>query len=92
MKLKEESVQYLTRAEVEASRQDKARERMELVRRVERGEITAAEANREASLFQPGVFDPAEAQTANPDEVVENLLKLKARRPNDRRKQKAICA
>ena len=90
MKIKEESVQYLTRAEVEASRQAKARARMELVRRVERGEITAAEANCEASIFQPEVFNPAEARTANFDEVVDNLLKLKARRTNDRRKPKAI--
>lgn len=90
MKLKEESVRYLTKAEVEASKAEEHRERVALTRRVERGEITAEEANREASIFKPAVFDPAQAETANRDEVVDNLLKLKARSTNGRRKSKAV--
>ncbi len=90
MKLKEEAVRYLTKAEVEASREEEHRERVALQQRVARGEITAAEANREASIFHPDVFDPATSKTVNVDEVVDNLLKLRPRRSNERRKQQAI--
>ncbi len=90
MKLRDESVRYLTKAELEAAREEEHRDRIALQQRVARGEITAAEANREASIFHPAVFDPATSRTVNMDEVVENLLKLRPRRRNERRKQKAI--
>ena len=90
MKLKEQPVRYLTKAELEAFKEEEHRERVELARRVERGEISALEANREASIFKAGVFDPARAQTVNYKEVISNLLKLKARSTNGRRKSKTI--
>lgn len=82
----------LTRAEWDAFKRQEAAERMELVRRVEDGELTPWQANQEASLFQPGVFNPVEARTANLSEVVDNLLNLRARTSNDRRKPKTIRA
>ena len=92
MKKTNDDVIYLTRAEWEAFKKQEAEERMELVRRVERGEITAKQANEEASIFK-GDFDPARARTINFAEVVENLLDLKApRKIHGRRKQKAIHA
>ena len=90
MKKRNDDVIYLTREEVDAFHEQKHRERLALRRRVERGELTPLEANREASIFKPEVFDPALAQTVNFDQVVDNLLKLKARSPNGRRKQKAV--
>jgi len=90
MKLKDQSVRYLTSAELEAAREEEHRERVALQQRVARGEITAAEANREASIFHPDVFDAATSRTANFDEVVDNLLKLKPRRPHVRRNPNAI--
>lgn len=90
MKMKDESVRYLTKAELEAFKEEEHRERVALTRRVERGELTAQEANRHASIFKAGVFDPAQAETANRDEVVNNLLKLKSRNGNGRRKSKAV--
>jgi hypothetical protein len=92
MKLKEEAIRYLTKAEMEAAREDEHRERVALQQRVARGEITAAEANREASIFHPEVFNPATAQTVNYREVVNNLLKLKARKSNGRRGKQTIRA
>lgn len=90
MKMKDESVRYLTKAELEACKEEEHRARLALSQRVARGELTAQEANREASIFKAGVFDPAQSETANPDEVVDNLLKLKARSTNGRRKSKAV--
>lgn len=90
MRLKDESVRYLTKAEIEAAREEEHRERVELQRRVERGEITAAEANREASIFHPEVFDAANSRPANFEEEVQNILKLRPRKRHERRKQKAI--
>jgi hypothetical protein len=43
----------LSRAEWDASRRQKARDRTELRRLVDRGVLTATQANRDASLFQP---------------------------------------
>ena len=79
MKMKDESVIYLTKAELEAFKAEEARERMELVRRVESGEITAMEANREASIFKgrvPGVLE----QPVNYHEVFKNLKGLRLRK------------
>ena len=89
---KSADVIYLTRKKWDAFKEEEHRDRVALSQRVARGELTPEQANREASLFQPEVFNPAEARTANFDEVVDNLLKLKARRTNDRRKPKAIRA
>lgn len=51
----------LSRADWESSRRKKARDRAELRRLVEHGVLTAAQANRDASLFRPedcfGAFD-----------------------------------
>jgi hypothetical protein len=90
MELNEEPVRYLTKAELEALKEQEHRERVALAQRVARGELTAEEANRAASMFKPGVFHPADAVTVNFDEVVDNLLKLQARKPNGRRKPKAV--
>ena len=90
MKLKKDSVRYQTKAELETFKEEEHRERVALSRRVERGELTAEEANREASIFKPDVFNPAQAETVNRDEVVDNLLTLKARSTNGRRKPKAV--
>ena len=79
MKLNEDSVRYLTKAELEAFKAEEARERMELVRRVESGEITAEAANREASFFKgrvPGVRE----QPVNYTEVFKNLKGLRLRK------------
>lgn len=71
---------YLTRKQVDEFHEQKHRDRVALTRRVERGEITAAEANREASIFKPEIFDPAKAITVNLAAEVANLIKLKPRK------------
>lgn len=88
---KDGNVIYLTRKQVDDFHEQKHRDRVALTRRVERGEITAAEANREASIFKPEIFDPAKSVTANLEEVVANLIKLKPR-THGRRKPKTVHA
>jgi hypothetical protein len=59
MKTKRTSTR-LTAAAVEAFREEKHRDRVALADRVRRGELTAREANNEASIFR-GQFDPIHA-------------------------------
>ncbi len=48
---KSADIVYLTRAEWDAFKEEEQRERVALRRRVERGELTPEQANREASIF-----------------------------------------
>lgn len=48
---KSHDIIYLTRKEWEAYREQKHQDRLALHRRVERGELTPEQANREASIF-----------------------------------------
>lgn len=57
---KKRTANRLTAAEVEAFREEKHRDRVALADRVRRGELTAREANDEASIFR-GQFDPIHA-------------------------------
>lgn len=62
----------LTRADWEAYKREEAEARMELVHRVERGELTAAEANREAAL----VKNPRDWRTINLKEHLDGIADL----------------
>ncbi len=81
---------YLTEKEWNAFKEQEHQERLAHSARVARGEITALEANREASIFKPEIFNPAMARTANSDQVIANLLSLKPRTAHGRRKSKAV--
>ena len=83
------NVTYLTRAEWDAFKEEEHRERVELTRRVERGELSALEANREASMFK---FVPSTLEVPiNFAEAAERLLGVKLRRNrNGRRRKNAI--
>ena len=83
---------YLTEKEWNAFKEQEHQERLALSARVACGEITALEANREASIFKDEVFNPATARTANFGEVIANLLTLKPRSAHGRRKPKAVRA
>ena len=84
---------YLTRKEWDAFKEQEHQERLALRRRVERGELTPEEANREASIFKDEVFNPAQAQTVNLDEMLANAAKLRfPRKAHARRKQKTVRA
>ena len=72
MKKKNADVIYLTRAEWDAFKREEAEERMELVHRVERGEITAHEANREAALIK----DPQHWELVNLKEHLDAMAKM----------------
>ena len=90
MKLKEQPVHYMTKAELEAFKEEEHRERVALRRRVERGELTPLEANREASVFK-GDNDPARSKIINLDQMLTNAAKLRFyKKTNGRRKQKAV--
>ena len=85
------NVTYLTRAEWDAFKEEEHRERVELTRRVERGELSALQANREASMFKEEIFEPARSKIVNLDEMLANSAKLHIdKKGNGRRKQKAI--
>ena len=84
---KNDDVIYLTRAEVDAFHEQKHQARLALRRRVERGELTPLEANREASIFREGIFDPARSRIVNLDEMLGNAAKLHfSKKQNGRRK------
>ena len=90
MKLEEEAVRYLTEAELEAFKKEEARERMELVRRVERGEITATEANREAFWFKGRVPSVVESPL-NFADILSKAAGLRlAKKSNGRGKSKTV--
>ena len=77
---------YLTRAEWDAFKEEEHRERVALRRRVQRGELTPEQANREASIFKDEVFNPAQARTLNFDEILANAAKIRLpRKKNGRR-------
>ena len=88
---KKDNVTYLTRVVWEAFKEEEHRDRVELQQRVERGELTPLEANREASIFKEEIFDPARSKIVNLDEMLGNAAKLRFdKKRNGRRKQKAI--
>ena len=79
MKMKDESVRYLTKAELEAFKEEEHRERMALSQRVARGELTAEEANREASIFKGHV--PTVLETPiNYKQAARNLVGARKKR------------
>ncbi len=95
MKKTNDDVIYLSRAEWEAFKQQEAEERMELVRRVERGELTAREANQEAAL----VKEPHKGKLINLREHLEAMTELfpvdylaAERKGNGRRRKKTVRA
>lgn len=84
---------YLTEKEWNAFKEQEHQERLAHSARVARGEITALEANREASIFKDSMFNPSLAQTLNLDEMLANAAKMKfPRKTHGRRKQKAVRA
>jgi len=84
---------YLSRKEWAAYREQKHQDRLTLHRRVERGELTPEQANREASIFKDEVFNPSLARSINLDEILANAAKLRLpRKRNGRRHQKTIRA
>lgn len=84
---------YLTEKEWDAFKEQEHQERLAHRARVTSGELTAAEANREASIFKDEVFNPALAQTLNLDEMLTNAAKMRfSRKTHGRRKQKAVRA
>jgi hypothetical protein len=92
MKKTKDDVIYLTRAEWEAFKQQEAEERMALVRRVERGEITAKQANEEASIFKGHIPSVSECPI-DFTQVLANARGLRPRlRRNARQRTKAVRA
>ena len=90
---KSADVIYLTRKQWDAFKEEEHRERVALSQRVARGELTPEQANREASIFKDGLFDPALARTINLDELLVNAARLRLpRKRNGRQKQKTIRA
>jgi hypothetical protein len=93
MKLKDESVRYLTKAELEAAREEEHRERVALQQRVARGEITAEQANREAALIK----EPGRARLLNLNAHLDAMAKLfpvsyLPKKNNGRRRKKTVRA
>lgn len=90
---KTSDVIYLTRKQWDAFKDEEHRERVALSQRVACGELTPEQANREASIFKGGLFDPAQAQTINLDEILRNAAKMRLPgKRNGRRKQTTIRA
>jgi hypothetical protein len=90
MKLKEEAVRYLTKAELEASHEEEHRERLALQQRVARGELTPEEANAEAAFIK----NPGNACLLNLREHLTTMARLHpvsylqpSRKQNGRRKK-----
>jgi len=82
---------YLNRKEWAASVEHEHQERLALRARVARGELTPAEANREASIFKDEFFNPALGETLNLDEMLANAAKMRfPRKTHGRRKPKAV--
>jgi hypothetical protein len=79
MELNEEPVRYLTKADVEAFKEQEHRERVALAQRVERGELTAEEANREASIFKGKVPTVLEVPI-NYKQAAQNLIGARKKR------------
>ena len=93
MKLKEESVRYLTKAEHEASREEEHRERVALQQRVARGELTPEEANAEAAFIK----EPGKARLLNLRAHLAGIARLhpvsylqSPTKSNGRRRKKTI--
>jgi len=93
MRLKDESVRYLTKAEIEASREEEHRERLALQQRVVRGELTPEEANAEAAFIK----NPGKARLLNLREHLNAMAKLHpvsylqpSRKHNGRRRKKTV--
>jgi len=82
---------YLNRKEWAASVEREHQERLALRRRVERGELTPAEANREASIF---AHVPTVAEVPlNFDHILRNARSIRlAPKKNGRRKSKTVRA
>lgn len=72
MKLKEESIRYLTKAELEAAREEEHRERVALQQRVARGELTPEQANAEAAFIK----EPGKARLLNLREHLDTMARL----------------
>lgn len=72
MKLKEEAIRYLTKAELEASREEKHRARVALQLRVARGELTPEQANAEAAFIK----EPGKARLLNLREHLAGIARL----------------
>ena len=93
MKLKEEAVRYLSKAELEASREEEHRERVVLQTRVARGELTPEQANAEAAF----VKEPGKARLLNLREHLNAMAKLHpvsylqpSRKHNGNRRKKTV--
>lgn len=85
MKIKGDVI-YLTEKEWNAFKEQEHQERLALSARVARGEITALEANREASIFK---HVPSVAEVPiNFAEAADRLLGLKPRRTRNGRRAK----
>ncbi|MBI2929225.1 MAG: hypothetical protein HYY24_26470 [Verrucomicrobia bacterium] len=92
MKKTNDDVIYLTRAEWEAFKRQEAEERMELVRRVERRELTAWQATLEASIFKGRIPSVLE-QPINLADVLGKAKGLRRHKEtNGRRRAKAVRA
>jgi hypothetical protein len=82
---------YLTRAEWDAFKEQEHRERVALRRRVERGELTPEQANREASIF---AHVPSVAEVPlNFGDILKNARSIRLpRKKNGRRTAKTVHA
>lgn len=86
-------VNYLTRKEWDAFKEQEHQERLAHTARVTRGELTPAEANRAASIFKDDVFNPAQAQIVNLNELLANAAKLRfPRKGHARRSPQTVRA
>lgn len=72
MKLKDESVRYLTKVELEAAREEEHRERVAQQQRVARGELTPEQANAEAAFIK----EPGKARLLNLREHLNTMARL----------------
>lgn len=86
-------VNYLTREEWAAFKEQEHQERLAHTARFTRGELIAAEANREASIFKDDWFNPAQAQILNLKEILANAAKIRLpRKHHARRTPKTVRA
>jgi hypothetical protein len=95
MKLQDEAVRYLTRAEVETAREEEHRERVALQERVARGELTPEQANAEAALIK----EPGKGRLLNLRKHLDSMARLHpvsylqtSSKRNVRRRKKTVCS